>query len=872
MATIDPMNTDIYDITETVNELQKEMMSDLEEETLAVGLNGYLASIQSMQIQNSIITASELGNEIFPSKAKFEKNIIAHAIIQNITDIQATPAKMNVMIGVTMSDLEELFKNDIFRFDRRSKIFINNIEYHLQYDVVLSRTLTVNNQLIYSARYDMSVNNPLSNITNPYLKTPILQYYGGQEYLFIYCELLQLSLKTVQGKVITSTPIENKVFEFEFEEQLADFKVMVTENGKTTYLTPVFEGIGVKQSLTDYCYYSYIDLNHIRVTFDSISYLPGINALIETEIWTTLGAGGNFSFFKDININLSSDEYGYKNIPIRIMIGTDSSGGIDKKTIEELRNLIPKEALSRGSITNTTTLTNYFNMINTEDNRLEIMKRVDNQFERSYFAYMVLKDSYNNVIPTNTVNLELGSGQFQTKDNRKYSLTPGTCLYLDRDSDICTIVEDEKRIQELIKDDKETFVYGLPLMVIMTDDPLYISYYSTIINYSAYLDFKYINYTAPLQFVATSITWKRQFTIDRNKYKLSIQYTQNVQADMNVLQFDNDTHALIKNNMKLFVVFYNSGETTPYRYAEASMVDFEYGMFSFMYEMTVTTTDQIDDHNMIRIEDVKIPGTDDTAYGYMSSNVTARIYILNKFSSGEYGRSDLDDIIPGLEGYTVCNMFEVNNGLDFYQNYTDIINSIVKHITYRDENGILKDGYQIKSIPVVRYSYMDDEDCIQEFIDELNYKKTYINNALYALENNFTIDFKLFNTYGPSKIYSLDRNGEHMVSRVNLTLNFRLRLIQTTDSYTVNYIIKDIKDILEDLNDISSLHIPNLITTITNTYRNAIEYFEFLGINDYGPGVQHLYKNETEDVTVVPEFLTVHTNEDLSPDINIELA
>ena len=169
MATIDPMNTDIYDITQTVNELQKETMSDLEDETLAVGLNGYLASIQSMQIQNSIITASEFGNEIFPRKAKFEKNIITHAIIQTITDIQATPAKMSVMLGITMSDLDELFRNDVFRFDRQSKIFVNYIEYHLQYDIVLSRTLTVNNQMIYSARYDMSIDNPLSDITNQYL-------------------------------------------------------------------------------------------------------------------------------------------------------------------------------------------------------------------------------------------------------------------------------------------------------------------------------------------------------------------------------------------------------------------------------------------------------------------------------------------------------------------------------------------------------------------------------------------------------------------------------------------------------------------------------------------------------------------------------
>ena len=301
------ISSDIYDIADFVDSIKKNYIEDETEDTLMMGIYGYMSAIFSNELQNASRIASQYSNEAIPTKAKFEKNIIAHAIIQNITDIQATPAKMSVMLGITMSDLDELFRNDVFRFDRQSKIFVNYIEYHLQYDIVLSRTLTVNNQMIYSARYDMSIDNPLSDITNPYLKTPFLQFYGGQEYLFIYCDIMQISMKTVQSKLITSTPIENKVFEFEFEEQLASFKVKVTENDKTTYLTPVFEGIGVKQDLTDFCYYSYIDLNNIRVTFDSISYLPGINALIEAEIWTTLGSEGNFSFFKNFNTTLSSD-------------------------------------------------------------------------------------------------------------------------------------------------------------------------------------------------------------------------------------------------------------------------------------------------------------------------------------------------------------------------------------------------------------------------------------------------------------------------------------------------------------------------------------------------------------------------------------
>ena len=38
----DIMNTDIYDITQTVNDIQKEMMG-LDDDTLAVGMNGYLS-------------------------------------------------------------------------------------------------------------------------------------------------------------------------------------------------------------------------------------------------------------------------------------------------------------------------------------------------------------------------------------------------------------------------------------------------------------------------------------------------------------------------------------------------------------------------------------------------------------------------------------------------------------------------------------------------------------------------------------------------------------------------------------------------------------------------------------------------------------
>src|SRR5699024_6199387 len=198
----------------------------------------------------------------------------------------------------------------------------------------------------------------------------------------------------------------------------------------------------------------------------------------------------------------------------------------------------------------------------------------------------------------------------------------------------------------------------------------------------------------------------------------------------------------------------------------------------------------------------------------------------------------------------------------FYKNYSEIIQSQVEYIKIEGEYTDYL-GFTIKRVPCIRRSYVNLEENMLEFVDNINYKKAYIDDALYVLEDNFLIDFKFFNTYGPSRIYTLDRWGyeKQLIDRVNLTLNFEVRLLQTSDKNTKDYILRDIKEIVEDLNDISSLHIPNLITTITNTYRESIEYIEFLGFNDYGPGEQHIYRQEynvvtgKQDVNMVPEFL-----------------
>lgn len=878
------LDTDIYNLTDVVLSVQKQHMELESDRTRAVGINGYFADINSLQLQTSTIVASEVANEMWPSRAKFEKNVLAHALIFNIPDINAVPATINVYIGIPEVTINQLLTNDRVVLDKESPIYIGGFEYHLQYDLNIVRNVIENNEIVYTAVYDISRKNPISQIENPYTTPPFIQVYNTERYLVVGVTLMQVEHVSITRKLLTNNPIENKTFEFEFENQLADFEVVVTEGEDTYYLQPVFEGMGVYEDLEYYCYYTYIETNRIRVRFDPISYMPGINAQIEVKVKTTHGAEANFEYNQNIFTTIESDRFGYKNITIYLIIGSGSynddspksDGGKNRKSVEELRKILPKEALARGSYTNMQDLLNYFDMLNDGTNRIEVQKKVDNQFERTYYAYLVLKDSLNNVIPTNTIDIIVAKeGEFDSHDNRKYTLKPGCAILYD--GEYGRILTDDQQIQDYLdRNDPKEFLYTVPFSTVLNDDPLYISYYMTLMNMACQLDFYYINQNAPVQFITTSVVWRRAYSINPDTYTMNISFSQNIVADREMISID-ENGQIVDNALKVIAVMYNTGmyddRSAPYRYFVGEIVDYEIEQaYSYDYYFEFKTTDQLNDDAKIKILNTYIPGSDVQDYGYFSGNVDCKIYVLAKFKDGEHGRYDLDSIVPGLDGYTVTNIYEVENGIDFFENFSDIVTSTASDYDIEGEYEI-KQGFLIKSVPVLKLDYGDDEAQIQEFVSQLLYKKAYIDRGILMLENNFKIDFKLFNTYGPSRTYSLDDDGEQIIDRVNLTLNFEVKLTKASDTYTKDYIIRDIKEIIENLNELTSLHIPNLITEITNRYRpNSIEYIEFLGFNEYGPGVQHLYRNEYDDITIVPEFLTVNTTKDLTADINIRIV
>ena len=159
---MEKLNNDIYDIPETVQDLQKRYIDEETEDTLSVGIYGYMADIHSLMLQNAIITTGELGNELFPARAKFEKNVIAHSIIQNIEYINAVPATIKAILGIFEEDLEKYMVKNTFTLDKDITFPVDTYPFHLEYDIIITKNDLPNGEYSYTARYDMSRKNPLS--------------------------------------------------------------------------------------------------------------------------------------------------------------------------------------------------------------------------------------------------------------------------------------------------------------------------------------------------------------------------------------------------------------------------------------------------------------------------------------------------------------------------------------------------------------------------------------------------------------------------------------------------------------------------------------------------------------------------------------
>ena len=867
MATI---NSDIYNIANIIESIKSQYIEE-SEDTLTVSTFGYLGSIATDSLREIINAIFKLSNESIYTKATLPKNIITYAIQKDVDGITATPSSMKVRMAFAQKDLLNLMADSSYIIlDKNWTITIGDFEFHLDYDLKITKTELSGNKYVFSAMYNIDRNNPLSDIINPYLDPPNTIILDGITVIVFTLTIRQVTHEIISKKFISNNIIENKTFIFEFDDQLASFDIKDIVNNK--YIETVYQGEATPSD-KEFCYYSYLDTNKIRIKFDNESYMPSLNTELEVLVKTTKGLSGSFEYNTNEEVIVTSDIYDYNNLSALIIPITNSINGKDQKTTKELQAQLPIASVAKGNIGNKKDLEDYLNSLSDSESRLKTKNKVDNQFERSYYTYLLMRDGKKNIIPTNTIDIVVSLEDLdsieQIGDNARYTIKQG-CYILYNNDGLARIKKTPS--EEELENSK--FIYTSLFMISIYRNILQSSFYLSIIDEQYEVNYDYINLESTLQFVIANISWKRQYLNNPNEYNFTFQLTQNITTDMGVLieepvldEEGNPTgEVTVINNMKVFIVLYE--DNNPYRYMEAKLTAYDLSSYVFRYETIFESSDIINKDNYIRINNTHLINESDIVdYGYFNPNSQAKIYVLYK-SDVDYGRYDLDSIIPGLDGYSVSNIYSVIGGLEFFKNYSEILSCVVDP-TIIEEDGEQKEAYILKNVPVVRRSYMTNEDKINKMIDVIDLKKSYLENAI-RLMDGFSIDFKFINSYGPSKLYTL-KDGS-LLDKVNLSFKFEVELLDNIDKNIITYIKDDIKSLIEDLDTIYSFHAMELCSEIKTKYENSIRYIDFIGLNNYNESYKKLTLNE--DDSVVPEFLNIENLEDdeTIPDIDIDIV
>lgn len=858
---------DKYQIASLVEEMKAKHIPDMSENTLLMSTLGAVGEMFTNQINMDLMAMSEISNESMPIRAKFDRNILTHAIQANVTNLYAEPAYMDVSLYISEKIIDANITNNsnTLVIDKLTPFYIEDFEFHLDYNLIITRSKPYNfntEGYIYIAQYDMGEKNELSNITTPYLSPPTKINYNGEPTIIVRCRIRQIEYSEQPHKIMSDDTIENKTFEFSFESQLASFDILaISPDNVQTVLTPIFEGVPITDKRKKYVYYTHIDESTIRIKFISSNYNPSLNTNIIVRLKTTKGSQGNFPYSKSFIVAAQSTVYKYNNLSMIVTPYTESDYGSDMKTIDDLKREIPMRILARESLTSNKDLENYFNILNDENNTITFSDFLHNQNALKFYAFLLMKNTNNNIIPSNTLPIKIYNSYAR---NNSDVIKPGTVFHYNSSLEYAEVGNiDPSTIDS--EDLYKEFYYTTPFLIKITRNPiLHLSFYLNIIDISYITDFTFINKNAFLQFICTSINIKRKYLTDRNKYFLTAKISQNIDTDYGLIVKRRDGSLEDLGNLKCFYIFYDQYDN-PVKYIPSKIVDFDQKTMEYTLESVLETNDVFDESgkflNITNLNDFKAETTSDT---YLPRQTKVELLVLYKMDGVNEDAYEAKNYIPNLDGYVLCNKYTIDPGIELFLNFSEIVNSVIK--AYRENGEEMK--FNLLSVPLIKYTYMQDEDNVTNIIDNLVTRKLYIDESLTVIQDPLGIDFKLYNTYGPSKTFKVGHDKIDL-DRINISLKLRMKLNSMAQDNLKEIILMDIKNYIENINNISDFHYSNLDQYLRNKYQNIV-WIEFVGINDYAANNQYIRKDPTIN-DCVPEFININITDGV-PDIEISIV
>lgn len=508
----------------------------------SVGIFGYVNEVMANTTEDAFNAIAIARREAYPVTAQFTSSMYAMATLQSIEIPLTTPASCKCALIIPQDEIIEnsTFKDGLYEctIDNCLKIFAGDLQFMLDYPIKIISKKT--DRWTHTIHYDISVSNSLNKASNVrYISNKIIKD-SGINYVALFLDTIrQLEMEEITQIVIKDSIMDTITMDVDFDGNLANFEVFYKEtaNAQEMQLSKVMVNSSTPNN--PFVQYELVNANKIRLTFAyNTVFTPKYNSEIICRVYTSKGSAGNFnSFSEDLVCSSDSEKYPYNaSMTILGKVNGSATGGADQMLTDEFRNTIIKAYSTNNTITTSNDLQLHFDDIANEVSDVKVLfkKKRDDPLIRLFGAYSVMKDSGKNVIPTNTLNIELLKSDLVedlTTSATRLSIKAGT-IFEYKNDDSYTLVPSKnadgtlKSIREIYKEiDSGKMYFTNPFLIGINISPNNVGYYMGSIDSYLPIEYTYVNDNSAQQFIGGTLSIYRNTIIGSNYYRFRISLT-----------------------------------------------------------------------------------------------------------------------------------------------------------------------------------------------------------------------------------------------------------------------------------------------------------------------------------------------------------
>lgn len=505
------------------------------------GLLGMILEIMSESVEDSFEAMNVIRREFYPSTMQFNSTMFKLAPLYRLDIPMASPSSASCLLLLEQKQIIErsTFENGMYKFvlDNTMQIMAADIPFLLDFPIVILAK-PKNNGYVFTSHYDLDYKNVLSDSENKFI--PNVELTGnGVKYLVLTVTVRQCTVVTQSQSMKKDVLLNTVNMEFSFDGKLANFEVFYKENDNSDEikLQKVLKN-GIEPN-SPFCFYELLNSNKIRLIFKkNLYFIPAFNSMIRMEIYTTLGKDGDFPICKsDLVCTMKSTKYpNNNNMMITGKINGSSTGGCDALSMSEFGNMIKMAYSTNNTLTTSNDIQQYFLYIANSNRelsncKLSFEKSRDDVFIRLWSAYTLLRDNYDNIIPTNTVDLDIKSEETlrSGSSNSNLYILPGTLLSYKSNTDSVKEYDCKVLHTNTIYDDIESLekehgvIFTIPYLINVSIEQSLVGFYLNSVNLKRDLIYSYVNDKSEMQFIAYNISIYRNSIMGDNFYTVSLE-------------------------------------------------------------------------------------------------------------------------------------------------------------------------------------------------------------------------------------------------------------------------------------------------------------------------------------------------------------